>query len=285
MRHIGILQLTQHLDDAVRGFKAGLAADGTAARFTYLNADGDAALLPALAAELAGRGAELIFACSTPAARAAVGLAAAIPVVFTPVFDPAGAGLLAGGKATGMAGRVPAAAKVAFMRRLLPAAGAVGLLYDGGDANAVLEAANFRAAAAGLYEIIDLAVSRPEQLSALDERLTARRPEVLFLPVGRLVEDNFATVVYYTDLAGVPVVASSPASVAAGALGALAADHYKLGWACAGQAARIFAGADPGNVPAGAADDPDVYLNAAAARRLGVELAAELVAEAREIYE
>jgi putative ABC transport system substrate-binding protein len=284
MHHIGILQLTQHLDDAVQGFKAGLAEGGPDTAFTYLNADGNAALLPALAAELAGRGVELIFACSTPAAKAAVELAAPIPVVFTPVFDPAGAGLLTAGKATGMAGMVPAAAKVAFMRRLLPAARTVGVLYHDGDANAVLEADNFRVAAAGTYELINFAVSRSDHLSTFDERL-AVRPDALFLPIGRVVEENFATVAYYAELAGVPVVASSPANVAAGAVGALAADHYKLGYACAGQAARILAGADPGSLPVGRADDPDVFLNAAAARSLGLTLPADLVAIAREIYE
>ncbi len=284
MHHIGILQLTQHLDDAVRGFKAGMAEGGPAATFTYLNADGNAALLPALAAELAGRGVELIFACSTPAAKAAVELATPIPVVFTPVFDPAGAGLLTAGKATGMAGMVAAAAKVAFMRRLLPAARTVGVLYHDGDANAVLEADNFRAAAAGTYEIINFAVSRSDHLSTIDERL-ARRPDALFLPIGRVVEENFATVAYYAELAGVPVVASSPANVAAGAVGALAADHYKLGYACAGQAARILAGAAPGSLPVGRADIPDVFLNAAAARALGLALPEKLVRIAREVYE
>ncbi|MDR7868707.1 MAG: ABC transporter substrate-binding protein [Sporomusaceae bacterium] len=284
MHHIGILQLTQHLDDAVQGFKAGLAEDGPEATFTYLNADGNAALLPALAAELAARGAELIFACSTPAAKAAVDLAASIPVVFTPVFDPAGAGLLAAGKATGMAGMVPAAAKVAFMRRLLPAARTVGVLYHDGDANAVLEADNFRLAAAGTYELINFAVSRSDHLSTFDERL-AVRPDALFLPIGRVVEENFATVAYYAELAGVPVVASSPANVAAGALGALTADHYKLGCACAGQAARILAGAAPSSLLVGKADDPDVLLNAAAARSLGLTLPVELVKIAREVYE
>ena len=284
MHLIGILQLTQHLDDAVQGFKAGLAEGGPEATFTYLNADGNAALLPALAEELAERGVELIFACSTPAARAAVDLAAPIPVVFTPVFDPAGAGLLTTGKATGMAGMVPAAAKVAFMRRLLPAARTVGVLYHDGDANAVLETDNFRMAAAGWYELINFAVSRSDHLSIIDERL-AVRPDALFLPIGRVVEENFATVAYYAELAGVPVIASSPANVAAGALGALAADHYKLGHACAGQAARILTGAEPGSLPVGRADDPDVFLNAAAARSLGLTLPAELVRIAREVYE
>jgi len=287
--HIGILQLTQHLDDAVDGFRAGLAAGGTAAEYTCRNADGAAALLPALAADLAGRGVDLIFACSTPAARAAVELAAPIPVVFTAVFDPVGSGLAAslarpGGKATGMAGMVPAAAKVAFLRRLLPAARTVGMIYDGGDTNAVLEAANFRAAAAGIFEVLDFVIMRPDHLSTIDEKLIPPL-DALFLPIGRAVEENFATVAYYADLAGVPVVASHPPNVAAGALGALAADHHRLGRACAGQAALILAGADPGSLPVGVADEPDVFLNAAAARRLGLALPAELTGIAREIYE
>ncbi len=287
MHHIGILQLTQHLDDAVRGFRDGLAVNGSAATFIYRNADGNAALLPELAGELADQ-VDLIFACSAPAAKAAVALPVPVPVVYTPVFDPVGAGLAAslakpGGKATGMAGMVPAAAKAAFLRELLPAAVSVGLLYDGGDANAVLEAAKFQTAAETLT-VWTIIVSRPDHLSTLDEKLSPR-PDVLFLPIGKLVEDNFATIAYYADLAAVPVIASSPANVAAGALGALAADHYRLGYACAGQAAQILAGADPGAMPVGTADSPDVYLNAATAKRLGLELPAALAARAREIYE
>lgn len=289
MHQIGILQLTQHLDDAVKGFKAGLAARGLAAEFAYRNADGNVALLPPLAQDLAGLGTDLIFACSTPAAQAAVALPADIPVVFTPVFDPVGAGLAAslarpGGKATGMAGMVPAAAKVAFIGTLLPAARTVGILYDGGDANAVLEAANFRAAAAGAFATLDFVILRPDHLSTIDEKLVPPL-DVLFLPIGRAVEENFATVAYYADLAGIPIIASQPANVAVGALGALAADHYRLGRACAEQAARILAGADPGCVPVGVADDPDIFLNAAAAKSLGLTLPAELVRIAREIYE
>ncbi len=289
MPTIGILQLTQHLDDAVRGFKAGLAARIPDASFVYRNADGSAALLPALARDLAGADVDLIFACSTPAAKAAVELDAPVPVVFTPVFDPVGAGLAAsfarpGGRATGMAGMVPAAAKVAFMRKLLPAARTVGLLYDGNDANAVLEAANIRGAAAGVFSILDLAILRPDHLSAIDEKLIPPL-DALFLPIGRAIEENFATIAYYAELAGVPIIASHPPNVTAGALGALCADHYKLGCACSGQAALILAGADPGCLPVGVAEDPDVFLSAAAARSLGLTLPAELAKIARDIYE
>jgi putative ABC transport system substrate-binding protein len=288
MDRIGILQLTQNLDDAVRGFKAGLAVCGRSAAFEYRNADGNAALLPKLAQDLLDRGAKLIFACSTPAAQAAVALAADVPVVFTPVFDPVGAGLAAtmyrpGGKATGMAGMVPAAAKVAFIRRLLPAARNIALLHYEGDANSRLEVANFKTAASD-YGLIDLPFAAAEDLSALGELLPPAT-DALFIPIGRLVEENFATIAYYAELAAMPIIAANAGNVAAGALGALVADHYKLGIACAGQAVQILDGAEPGAIPVGIVNSPDIILNRTVADSLGITLASDLLAAAREIFE
>lgn len=289
MRHIGILQLTQHLDDAVQGFKAGLTANGLTAQFDYLCSDGNTALLAGLARDLEVRGVDLIFACSTPAAKAAMALSADIPVVFTPVFDPVGAGLVAaldnpGGKGTGMAGMVSASAKLAFIHELLPEAKTVAVLYHSSDSNSLLEVSHFTAAAEGLYHVTLLAVDQPQELSLLGERLTGS-VDALFLPIGKVVEENFATVVYYADLAAIPIIASNGANVPAGALAALAADHYKLGVACAAQAVKILAGTAPGSIAVGSVETPDILLNNYAARNLGIEFAPALAAKAKEIFE
>ncbi|MDR3564013.1 MAG: ABC transporter substrate-binding protein [Negativicutes bacterium] len=289
MFRIGILQLTQFLDDAVQGFKAGLAAAGLTVAYEYRSADGNVALLPKLASELETSAIELIFACSTPAAKAAIDLPANIPVVFTPVFDPVGAGLVPsldkpGGKATGMAGMVPAADKVAFIRRLLPQAKHIAILYHTGDPNSRLEASLFEAAATGQFDLTPLPLDQPEELSQLGERLTSPI-DLLFVPIGKIVEENFATVAYYADLAAIPVIASNGANVPAGALGALVADHHKLGLACGAQAARILTGAAPGSIPVGTIDQPDILLNRYTANNLGVVLPPDLVAAAREIFE
>lgn len=289
MIQIGILQLTQHLDDAVQGFKAGLAACGLEASFEYRNADGNAALLPAMAQELAVKQVDLIFACSTPAAKAAVALDAAIPVVFTPVFDPVGSGLAAamdkpGGKATGVAGQVSAVAKLDFISQLLPSAKTIALLYHTGDPNSLLEVAGIKAAAAGRYTVTELPVSQPAELSRLGELLAAPA-DLLFVPIGRIIEENFATIVYYTDLAGLPIIASNAGNIPAGALGGLVADHYKLGWACARQARLILDGTPPGVIPVGVVETPDILLNAYVADNLGISLPPDLIAAAREVFE
>lgn len=58
--NIGILQLTQNLDDAVYGFKQGLHDLAVTAKFHYVNADGNVSELPKLAQNLADLKVDLI---------------------------------------------------------------------------------------------------------------------------------------------------------------------------------------------------------------------------------
>lgn len=289
MHHIGILQLTQNLDDAVRGFKTGLAEKNLTAEFLYLNADGALGDLPQLASKLADQKVDLIFACSTPAAQAAVNLKTNIPVVFTPVFDPVGARLAEtmdkpGGKATGVAGMVPAAAKVALIQELLPIAKTIGILYHSSDSNALLEVSNFKKAATSQFEVIDLPVDKPEDLSSLADRLPPRL-DALFLPIGKVIEENFASVAYYAEAANLPIITSHAPNVPSGALGALVANHFELGRASAFKAAQILAGANPGSIPIGIVDSPEIQLNAFVAANLGIILPQSLLAKAKEVFE
>ena len=91
MYKIGILQLTQNLDTAVHGFKQALA--GEEVEYLYFNVDGTVEKLPAFAQKLVDENVDLIFACTTPAAKAAIAASDHIPVVYTPVFDPISVGI------------------------------------------------------------------------------------------------------------------------------------------------------------------------------------------------
>lgn len=289
MYKIGILQLTQNLDDAVKGFKAGFAGCDVSAQFHYYNADGNSKLLPELAKKLKDISVDLVFACSTPAAQAAVNLDGKIPVVFTPVFDPIGAGLAKsfkkpGGKATGVAGMVAASDKVSFIRRLLPGACNIGLLYHVNDDNAQVETANFKAAAAAVFHLTEIPVHQPEDLSRLSEMLPAGL-DALFLPIGRMIEENFATVAYYAEGLNLPVIASHAPNVPAGALGALTANHFQLGYTCAEKALTILKGVrPPGLVPIDIVQNPEIFLNAYTADLLNIVIPNDLLQEAKEIF-
>lgn len=289
MYNIGILQLTQNLDDAVHGFKYGLTELGISAQFHYLNADGNTDLLPKLADELAKQKVDLIFACSTPSAQAAIKLAGSIPVVFTPVFDPVGSKLvnsmsLPGGKATGVAGMVAADAKMTFIHRLLPAARTLGILYHTADSNSLVEVENFRKLENPNLSLVEIPIGHAEDLSNLPDLLPTEI-DALFLPIGQAVEENFPTIAYYTDTINLPIIASHAPNVPGGALGALVANHYKLGRECAAKAREIFSGTSAAAIPVDTVKNPEILLNNFAAQNLGLELPADLITEAAEIFE
>lgn len=288
MFHIGILQLTQNLDDAVRGFKQGLANLNVEARFTYLNADGNEKLLPTLAAKLQDAKVDLIFACTTPAATAAKNLACDIPVIFTPVFDPKSVGLVENlaapeGKTTGVCGMVSADKKIAFIKELLPNLKKIGLIYHTGDKNSCIEAANFENAAKNIFELAKIAVDDAADLSLLAEKIPSDI-EALFLPIGRILEENFSSIAYYTDALNLPLIASHAPNVVMGALGALVASHEDMGKDCAAMAKKILAGKKVSEIPVAFPGQPEILLNSFVAENLAIDLPESLTSKASEIY-
>ena len=93
--------------------------------------------LPALAAALVQRNVNLIFAQGTPAAEAAKGATATIPIVIIFVADPVRSGLVTslarpGGNITGMAFFGPDVVKKALevLKEVIPRAANVGILFD-----------------------------------------------------------------------------------------------------------------------------------------------------------
>ena len=106
-------------------------------------AEGKFDRLPALAADLAGRNVDLIFAPTEPAARAAKNATATIPIVFGVSVDPVATGLVAsfarpGGNLTGvsfmMAGLTPK--RLELLSELVPPASVFALLLNPNNPNA-----------------------------------------------------------------------------------------------------------------------------------------------------
>jgi putative ABC transport system substrate-binding protein len=106
-------------------------------------AEGKFDRLPALAADLAGRNVDLIFAPTEPAARAAKNATATIPIVFGVSVDPVATGLVAsfarpGGNLTGvsfmLAGLTPK--RLELLSELVPPASVFALLLNPNNPNA-----------------------------------------------------------------------------------------------------------------------------------------------------
>src|SRR3954453_10720250 len=93
---VGITQFAPHpsLDAATEGFKKALKDKGIKVSFDEQNAQADMNNTQTIAKNFVGDKVDLIFANATNSATAALNATKDIPIVFTSVTDPVGAGLV-----------------------------------------------------------------------------------------------------------------------------------------------------------------------------------------------
>lgn len=289
---VGILQLASPLDDAVEGFKSGLSSYREASfSYDYRNVEGKVPLLAAQGEEIVKGGVDLVFACTTPAARAAAQAAQAgnIPVVFTPVLDPVMAGLAqswegSGSHLAGVSGLVSPRLKLQKLKEVCPGLRGVTILQEEGNPNTAMEVEHLLPAAAALGLRARLVkIENPEDLYRLG-RERFRPGEGLVVPLAPLIEQNIQPVIKLAREQRLPLLVPGEGGVKAGALLALSADHYELGVSAGKIAAEILQGRDPAGIPIGRPQDPGLFINLTAARYLGLKIPAQVLEEAAAVY-
>lgn len=143
---IGVLQLTEHpaLDAANQGIVEALDAAGIKYSIDQQNAQNDQSACATIASKLVGDGDDLIFVIATPAAQAVAAATQDIPIVGTAITDYAASGLVAdndapGGNLTGSSDMNPVEDQIAMLKKVLPDAKHVGMLYCTAEANSVIQ--------------------------------------------------------------------------------------------------------------------------------------------------
>ncbi len=290
--NIGILQLTSHLDDTVEGFKEGISIFKKAEfNYDYRNVEGNVPQLAAEAEDLVNRGMDLIFACTTPAAKFAAGAAGGkgIPVVFTPVLDPVKVGLAASWESsenncTGVSGLVSSEQKLTRFKELYPGLRKLVVVFEGENPNASIELEYVLKAAARMR----LTVQTVEVTSIEDLKALAKKKFYagtgFFVPVSPLVEQNITWLIQQAREQKLPLMAPNEDAVKKGALLGLVAGHYDLGIEAGKMAAEILQGKDPSDIPIGRPEDPDLIINLTTAMHLKLDIPAHLLEQASAIY-
>ena len=119
-----------------------LEARGVKANYSYHNAQGDIATLYTIAGNIVASKVDLILAIATPSAQAAANATSEIPILITAVTDPQNAGLVKdfdkpGTNVTGTSDMNPVEKQLELVKRLVPKASSVGIIYNAGEATLV----------------------------------------------------------------------------------------------------------------------------------------------------
>lgn len=287
---VGVVQLTPVDATTLQGFKEGMAQQGyrEGKDITYLD-EGPAGTIdrlePLIRRQLAARP-NLFFVSSTPATLAVkkhLG-STTIPVVFAPVNDPVGTGIVASLKAPGsnITGiRLPPGddLRLEWLKKIAPSVKRVYLPYNPADRSALasLELARQAAAVLGIAllteEIRSGEAVRPA-LAALPADVDA-----IFLPRDSTIEARIADFTATALERRLPLCAPSLLQVEAGALFSYGFMHREIGQQAARLADQILRGTSPADLPVEMAESR-LAINQATARAIGLPIPGEILRQA-----
>jgi putative ABC transport system substrate-binding protein len=268
--------------------------DGKTMIWEYRSADGRAERLQELAAELVRTGPDVLVAgYGTLAPKALIAATRSIPIVFTSVGDPVGAGLVAslgqpGGNVTGMSGQASdiAAKKLQLLEDVVPGKKLVAVLGNPDTPYTALALQQVKAAAAAMeLPFAFLEARTVEQIpAAIDAAVKSGAASMLVLEDPVLLSAIKQTVELIAK-ARLPAIYGPKEYAQAGGLISYGTDQGQLCRRAAEYVDRILKGASPASLPVEQPTKFEFVINLRAAKALGLEIPSSLLSLADELIE
>jgi putative tryptophan/tyrosine transport system substrate-binding protein len=300
MPRIGFLHsgTSEQNANRLRGFLNGLSdagfVDGQNVAIEYRWANGQAARLPEMAADLVQRQVAVIVAVSSqPATLAAKAATSTIPLVFTWPGDPIAAGLVAslnrpGGNATGIGtlNDELAAKRFELLHELVPKAVSIFVLFNPADpsAEAMSRDLQGRARTLGVQLQLVHAGTDPE-IGAAFAMLGAKPGCALLVNADPFFFIRRAQITALAALHAVPAIYYDREFAVSGGLMTYGTD-LPSAWGQAGNyVGRILKGAKPADLPVAQPIKFELAINLKTAKALGLAIPARLLALADQVIE
>lgn len=281
---IGVIQLVEHpaLDKSYQGFVDGLAEagykNGENIVIDYQNAQGEQANCVTIANKFVNDKDNLIFAIATPAAQAVANLTKKIPILVTAVTDPETAKLVKSNKkpetnVSGTSDLTPVAAQISLLKKIVPTAKTVGLLYCSSEANSIFQIniAKEACKANGL-EFIEGSVSSSNEIQQVTQSLVGK-VDAFYIPTDNMLAAGIANVAMVANDAKIPTICGEDGMVVSGGLATYGINYYELGKLTAKQAVKILdENANPADMPIEYLEKFDFSYNKETAKAIGITI-------------
>ncbi len=296
---IGISQFAEHgsLDNCREGFIQGLAnegfVEGENLTIDYQNAQTDTGIASTISDKFVSDKDSLICAIATPSAMSAYNSAkdSDIPVIYTAVSDPVGAGLATDdkmpvGNITGTSDALAVTEQLQMIRDLMPDAKTIGILYTTSEANSISTVAEYKEYAADYgFEIVDKGISAIGELELASSEV-AGKVDCINNITDNTVVSGLQTVINAANNAGIPVFGSEIEQVKSGCVAAMGLDYVQLGVQTGEMAAKVLKGeAKASDMSFEVINEPSLYINTEAADKIGIEISDDMRTQAAETFD
>lgn len=277
--NIGITQIVEHyaLDEVRKGAVDYLKGKGYKLNINYLNASGNMMTATQIAKTLIGKKPDVIIAVATPVAQSVVVGNTTIPVVFAAITDPVGAKLVKSmnkpaGIATGTSDRIPIKKSLELVRKFLPKAKKIAILYNSAEDNSISSVKEFKENAKLLgFTPVEGVVSKSSEVIAVAKSLVGKT-DAFFVSTDNTVASAIEGVIKVSYDTKIPVFASDKNSVKKGAIAAYSIDNYRLGQQTGEIVEKILQGQKPSDIPVQTQDKVLVKLNIESAKKIGLKI-------------
>lgn len=293
---IGISQIVEHasLDAARQGFIDYLAEngykEGEQVTYDFQNAQNDMNNATSIAQKFAGDKVDLILAIATPSAQSSAQATKEIPIFFTAVTDPVVAKIVGsmdkpGANVTGTSDMNPIKEQLSLIKDIRPEAKKVGVIYNSGEANSVVQIDIAKQVAPELgLELVERTITNSSEVKQAADSLS--NVDAIYVPTDNVVVSALDSVLMVAENGKIPVVAAEGDSVKNGALITYGIDYYELGKQTGAMAVKVLKGeANPADMPVETQKDLKLIINKKSAERFGVTLPEELLSRADEVIE
>lgn len=289
---IDLLEYVTVLDveDAELGIRAGLAeaglAEGRDVELRIRNAQGDMPTLSTLVDAAISDGTDLVMTLSTPTLQAALRRATDVPVVFTFVADAVAAGAGKNSQdhlpnVTGVTTVSPYVELVSVARECLPRLRRAGTLFVPAETNSVFNRDRLAEVArdAGI-ELESVPVNSITEMSDAADALCSRGLDAILQVGSNLTSSGFASLGQAARRCRTPLFGVLSSDADNGAAVVVARDYREAGRMAAGLAVRVLRGESPARIPFASLEVTKLLVNQQAARELGLEIPASVLARA-----
>ncbi|MDN3018757.1 ABC transporter substrate-binding protein [Paenibacillus sp. BSR1-1] len=281
---VGISQFAPHpsLDAATEGFKKALADKGIKVKYDEQNAQADMNNVQTIAKNFVGDKVDLIFANATPSATSALNATKEIPIIFTSVTDPVGAGLVEafdkpGKNITGTTDNHPDATKktISFITDEVKAKN-IGVIYNSGEQNSVVQVKAVKKIAEEKgAKLVEVSVATTADVKQAAESLVGR-VDAIYIPTDNTVVTALDSVIAVSNSKKIPLFVGELDSMKKGAVAASGFSYFDLGYQSGVMAADILSGKKKASdIPVELPNSLKLVINKKAAEAQGLQVKEE----------
>ncbi|MDP1682765.1 MAG: ABC transporter substrate-binding protein [Burkholderiales bacterium] len=267
--------------------------DGKNIIIEYRSAEGDAEVLPFLAAELIEAKVDLIVTLGAQTALVLKNATRTIPIVFLFATDPVGTGLVKslahpGGNVTGMSvlAYELGAKRLQLLKETLPGLSRVAILRDSNDPAAATEWKATQAAARALHiSLQPLDIQSAQDLSAAFAIIRKQPPDALIALMSSRIYSYRNIINKFAMSQHLPIMSGFREFTLAGALMSYSPSLPYLTRRAAVYVDKILKGAKPGDLPVEQPTEIELVINLKTAKALGIKIPPALLLRADEVIQ